>query len=331
MQTEGTLLIRAGLAKLLRLKALWVVIFVAILLSGWIQWHSGTAQEGWLQTVQSYQNQLRTIHSGHGCLLVTGQSGAACTRAQVASLQRSDVAAMAQAMQLLRMGAAGFTLLGSAIVALGLLGTGIGFVLGVAVGAIAIETEMRSGGLKSTMLAVRHRRAVVGAIAISCYICALIGVACNVIALVGVSALQIAIRPLGVSAVTFGGSGASSLWILVLAAAVTPAVGIGLALAAGFIGQSSLAAVGGVTALIIVDRLVAATLTHVAPYTLVGAIGNLASAPAQAVLAAASVTVKLWPTEVSQGRVLWGLVELIVIAGFVFYLADASLQRREIR
>jgi hypothetical protein len=331
MAAEAVLLTRAGLAKLLKQKGVWITIFAAVLFSCWIQWHSGTAQEGWRQSVQAAQSQLQEIRSGHGCQIVTGLPGQHCSAAQIAGVKQSARSNLAQAMQFLRSGAAGFTVLGSIVVSLGLLGTGVGFILGVAIGAIAVETEMRSGGLKATLLAAARRRLVLLTTAIACYLCAILGAVCNIAGVIGVSALQSSARPLGVSATTLSGAGSPSIWILFLATAVTPAVGIGVALAAGFLGQSSLAAIGGVTALVVIDRLVAVMATSIAPYTLIGTIGRLTDALGQSQLAAAGVTVRLWPAEIINGGAIWGFLEALAIAGCGLFIAAVSLQRREIR
>jgi hypothetical protein len=328
---EAALLVRAELTKLVKLRSIWITIAAVAIFAAWIQWHSGTAQEGWQQSVQAAHSELQTIRSGHGCLVVTGSPGQSCTAAQIATVKQEAAGQLAQASATLRWGAAGFTALGAVIVSLGLLGTGVGFVLGVAIGAIAVETETRSGGLKTTLLTVAHRRQVVLATAAACYLCALIGAVGTIAAVFGVSALETAIRPLDISAAALSGPGSPNLVLLLLATAVTPAVGVGAALAAGFLGQSSLAAIGGVTALVVIDRLVAIAGTSIAPYTLVGAIGKITAALGQSRLAAASVTVRLWPSGIMPGGVPWGFLEVLAIAGGGLWIAMAALQRREIR
>lgn len=328
--TDALLLIQADLMKLLKLKGVWVAILAAILFSCWIQWHSGTIQEGWQQSIQAAQVQLQLISSGHGCEVVTGSLQQHCSTGQVAAARQSALASLAAAIQALRWGAKGFGPLGATIVSLGLLGTGVGFILSIIIGALAMETEMQSGGLKATMLLAARRRLVVMAKAASCYLCAIIGAVLVIIFMIGVSAVQVSLRPLG-AGVGLGGPGISSVWTPLLATVVTPAVGVGLALAAGFIGQSSLAAVGGPAGLVVIDRLVAMVAPSAAPYTLVGSIAGISTGLAHSHLAVASVTVTIWPSGINPGGVYLGCLEVLVIAGLGLGVAAVSLRRHEIR
>src|SRR5215469_14193898 len=100
--TEALLLIRADLVKLLKLKGVWVAILAAVLFACWIQWHSGTIQEGWQQGIQAAQVQLQLIRSGHGCEVVTGSLQQHCGSGQVAAARQSVLANLAAATQALR-------------------------------------------------------------------------------------------------------------------------------------------------------------------------------------------------------------------------------------
>lgn len=235
---------------------------------------------------------------------------------------------MAEATQALRWGAKGFGPLGATIVSLGLLGTGVGFILSVIVGALAMETELRSGGLKAAVIMAARRRLVVVAMAASCYLCVVTGAILIIIAMIGVSALQVSLRPLGVG---LGGPDVSAIWTALLATVITPAVGIGLALAAGFLGRSSLAALGGPAGLLVIDRLLAMMAPGVASYTLIGAIARISAGLTHSQLAAASVTVTIWPSGIDPGGVFLGCLEVLVIAGLGLGVAVVSLGRREIR
>lgn len=328
--TDALLLVQADLVKLLKLKGVWISIFAAVLFACWIQWHSGTIQEGWEQSIQAAQVQLQLISSGHGCEVVTGSLLQHCSTGPVATARQSVLANLDAATQAMRSGAKGFGPLGATIVSLGLFGTGVGFILSIIIGALAMETEMQSGGLKATMLLVARRRLVVMAKAASCYLCAITGAVLAIIFMIGVSAVQVSLRPLG-GGVGPGGPGISSLWTPLLATVVTPAVGVGLALAAGFFGQSSLAAVGGPAGLVVIDRLVAMVAPDAAPYTLIGAIAGISSGLAHSQLAASSVTVTIWPAGIDPGGVLLGCLEVLVIAGLGLGIAAISLGRQEIR
>ncbi|MGH9170502.1 MAG: hypothetical protein ACRD0Z_06480 [Acidimicrobiales bacterium] len=322
------LLLRAELLKLSRSRGVWVVTGMAVAFMVFVQWHSQGVSYQFATGIEEYRRLL-------GMPCTTGSPGhaVACTAKQADAYRAALSGQIVDDERAARAGWLGISPLGELVFTLGMFATAVGVGVAMSLGSIAVDTELRSGGLKASIIQQQRRGRVVAGKLGGAYAVTLGAILVCAVCSVATGRLLQAIRPLPApSGAPWSGAALPAWGWTIAAGLLTPAVMIAVTVAGGLLVRSTLGAVGGAGAFVLLDRAFVALQPHLAYAGFTGAVGVVTRSLVSSELTQSNFTVVLWPSSLGNGGAApLATLELVAMAAAAGLLALGALHWREIR